>query len=519
MFSAIAGYSEADSLRDEDRGFGQKLENWPSDHRREDCNLFYSLADMLPDSVVVHVDEQIVYANQAFARLLNFTSPDQVIGCSVFDFIAPEDQIKAEYRLKGIMEDGLRLPFQDYTLLKGEEGNVCVEISSQPVRWNGQIAVQTIIRDMTAKHHKDELLRTLSRAVEQCSDSVIITDRQGIIEYVNPFFEERSGYLLHEIKGRTTSFLRYGMRPRRVFLEMLQCISEQRIWRGELSIFARSGERYWEQVSVSPVFDKNQEICHYICIMKDITERKKVEDDLQDALQIAKAANQAKSAFLANMSHEFRTPLNAIIGFSSLLATGPVEVVQGKMREYAGYALEGGEHMLDLVNDLLDLAKIEANEIKLNEERFQISTLLAKVLKLVCSKEAGDDCGVNVEIEEDFILYADNRRILQILLNLVSNAVKFTENGGVTIEVGKNRSDQIVVRDTGIGMTGEDIKTALLPFGQAEASAFSKKYDGAGLGLPIASSLMQMHGGQLRIESNLNQGTTVALQFPSERIC
>ncbi len=517
MYKAEAGIGVPEQ-RTDDRFNLSAFRNGSSDDiQSNDDTLFYSLTNMMPDGVIIHVDEQIVYANQVAATLLGLVLPSDVLGHSVFDFIAPCDQKTAEYRLKGITEDGLRLPFRDYTLLRQDGEFVRVQVCGQSVRWKGELAIQTVIRDVTATYHRDEMLRTLSRAVEQCPDSVLITDQNGSIEYVNPYFEQRSGYLLNEIRGRTTNFLRHGMLPRQVFLEILQCISDERVWRGELSIFTKSGERCWEQVTVSPVFGKDQKICHYICIMKDITERRKAEENLKQALLQVKAASDAKSSFLANMSHEFRTPLNAIIGFSSLLATGPEEIVHGKAREYAGYALESGEHMLDLVNDLLDLAKIEANELQLHEEPFKISSMINRLVKLVCPKAREKDCRVSINLKTDFTLFADSRRVLQIMMNLVHNAVKFSENGTVTIDIDPQSEGQIKVRDTGIGMNSAEVAKALTPFGQAEGS-FSKKYDGAGLGLPIASNLMDMHGGHLRINSMPGQGTSVILTFPKSRI-
>ncbi|MCG8494163.1 MAG: PAS domain S-box protein [Sneathiellales bacterium] len=516
MHKLMLGIEDTEYTRETDYSLGNMPQ--PRAELEEEKDLFFALADMLPDGVLIHVDEQIVYVNQATASLLGFSSPAEVLGHSIFDFICPNDQKTAEYRIRGVTEDRLRLPFRDYTLQKRCGESIRVEIAGQPVLWQGKLAVQSVLRDLTVRNYRDEMLRTLSRAVEQCPDAVLITDRKGMIEYVNPFFEERSGYLLNEIRGRTTSFLRHGMQPRRVFLEILQFVSEDRIWRGELSIFSKSGERYWEQVSVSPVVGKNQEVCHYICIMKDITERKKSEESLEAALVQARAASDAKSSFLANMSHEFRTPLNAIIGFSSLLATGPEELVKDKMREYASYALEGGEHMLELVNDLLDLAKIEANQLTLHEEEFLISDLTKKVVKLACPRAHERKCQVKVNLKEDFVLFGDSRRVLQIMLNLVHNSVKFSEEGSVTISISKDEKGQVLIEDTGIGMTENEVQTALSPFGQAEGGAFTKKYEGAGLGLPIASSLMDMHGGEMKIDSKPELGTVVALVFPPHRI-
>lgn len=484
----------------------------------DDDSLFVSLADMSQDGVVVHINGEVVFANQAIANFLNLESGQDLIGHTFFEYILPSDQVMFDYRMQGVLVEQLRLPFYEYTLMRKGGGTIQIEMRGQPVRWNGQIASQVILRDLTAKYENEDAFRTLSRAVEQCPDAVIVTDDRGVIEYVNPYFEERSGYSLDEIGAKKTIFLLRGIMPRESYREMIQTVSEGRIWKGEFGIYAKSGERYWEQASVSPVLDKDQKVCHYICIMKDITVRKLAEENLKTALKKAEAANASKSAFLANMSHEFRTPLNAIIGFSSLLASGQEESVQGKVREYATYTKEAGDHLLKLVNDLLDLAKIEANQLMLKEQSFELTAVVSNVMRLVEKKATENSCELVTKINDDFILYADQRRVTQILLNLVFNAIKFSKNGMVSVEATDTSNGKIVIRDNGIGMSCEEIELALSPFGQAEGGCFSKKYDGAGLGVPIASDLMTLHDGGLVIESTPGKGTTIILTFPRYRL-
>ncbi len=484
----------------------------------DDDSLFTSLADMSLDGVVVHINGEVVFANQAIANFLNLDSGQDLIGHTFFEYILPSDQAMFDYRMQGVLIEQLRLPFYEYTLMRKGGGTIQIEMRGQPVRWNDQIASQVILRDLTSKYENEDAFRTLNRAVEQCPDSVIITDNRGVIEYVNPYFEERSGYSLDEIGARKTIFLLRGIMPRSSYREMIQTVSEGRVWKGEFGIYAKSGERYWEQASVSPVLDKDKKVCHYICIMKDITVRKLAEENLKTALKKAETANASKSAFLANMSHEFRTPLNAIIGFNSLLASGPEDLIKGKVCEYATYAKEAGDHLLMLVNDLLDLAKIEANQLVLREQSFELKATVDNVMRLVAEKAADNQCELRANISNDFILYADNRRVTQILLNLVFNAVKFSKGGSVSVEATDSSNGKITIRDNGIGMSLEEIELALAPFGQAEGGCFSKKYDGAGLGLPIASNLMTLHNGSLSIESSPGKGTTIILTFPKGRI-
>ncbi len=235
----------------------------------------------------------------------------------------------------------------------------------------------------------------------------------------------------------------------------------------------------------------------------------------------SEAANQAKSAFLANMSHELRTPVNAIIGFSESMKHemfGPVGSI--KYREYADDIYASGLHLLDLINDILDLSKIESETEELREETIKIAKFLRTVQPLVeGSAETG---GVELDMDVSELLpplYADSRKLKQILVNLLSNALKFTEPGGkVTLRAWCQENCGFVfqVVDTGIGIALEDIPKALAPFHQID-SDLNRKYEGTGLGLPLTKSLVELHGGSMDLQSQPGVGTTVTVRFPAER--
>jgi len=233
----------------------------------------------------------------------------------------------------------------------------------------------------------------------------------------------------------------------------------------------------------------------------------------------AEHANAAKSEFLANMSHELRTPLNAIIGFSDALNAGFRGELTKPQSEYVSDIRQSGEHLLDLINDILDLSKIEAGKLELSETEIDIEEQIAKSLPFV--KEQAMVTGVAVTMNpagESIGVRADERMFRQILVNLLSNAVKFTPKGG-TVTITSIRQDDgslsIEVTDTGLGMPTEDIPKALEPF---EQTTSGKGTGGVGLGLPLANGLAVLHGGSLSIDSVLGQGTTAAVNFPAERI-
>ncbi len=248
----------------------------------------------------------------------------------------------------------------------------------------------------------------------------------------------------------------------------------------------------------------------------------RLADDLLIARDEARAADRAKSEFLAAMSHELRTPLNAIIGFSEIIkgeTFGPVGSV--KYRDYANDINESGQHLLGLVNDILDLSKIESETVELQEDKIEIPEIIRSALMLV--EHRAEQGGVKLELklaDEQPALRADQRKLKQILVNLLSNAVKFTDPGGeVTLRAWCRMDSGYVfqVVDTGIGMAPEDIPKALSRFGQVDADP-DRPYEGTGLGLPLTKALVELHGGTLDLQSKVGVGTTITLRFPAARI-
>ena len=245
-------------------------------------------------------------------------------------------------------------------------------------------------------------------------------------------------------------------------------------------------------------------------------------EEFRIARDIAVSANNAKTVFLANMSHELRTPLNAIIGFSEVMCTealGPVGCPQ--YRDYAGDINEAGNLLLSLINDILDMAKMESGKEELFEQNVDINGIVQSTLKLLLDRANRSDISIECDIESDIPqLWADPRKLKQILSNLLSNAVKFTEPGGnVSVKVWCRPESGFVfqVSDTGIGIASEDIPKALSQFGQVD-SELSRKFDGSGLGLPLAKTFVELHGGTLDLQSELGAGTTVTIRLPAVRI-
>ncbi|MGB7887918.1 MAG: HAMP domain-containing sensor histidine kinase, partial [Xanthobacteraceae bacterium] len=232
----------------------------------------------------------------------------------------------------------------------------------------------------------------------------------------------------------------------------------------------------------------------------------------------AEDANQAKSKFLANMSHELRTPLNAIIGFSEIMESamfGPLGA--DKYTEYSRDIRESGEYLLDVINDILDMSKIEAGGIRLAPEAVAVEPILADCQRVVSTRAGEKHLNLSVEIEPGLVVNADRRALKQIALNLLSNAVKFTPEGGAVAVYGRERGGTvtIAIKDNGIGIPKIALRKLGRPFEQVE-SQLTKKYQGSGLGLAIAKSLVELHGGDMRIRSTLGTGTIVIVRLPRQ---
>ncbi|RMD64461.1 MAG: PAS domain S-box protein [Alphaproteobacteria bacterium] len=288
----------------------------------------------------------------------------------------------------------------------------------------------------------------------------------------------------------------------------------------EIAGIRRDGSLVWFEHYARPVVWDGEGAVQSVVV--DVTARKQMEEQLRLARDEAELASRAKSEFLANMSHELRTPLNAIIGFSELIRDqriGPIG--NAKYAEYASDIFSAGQHLLEVINDILDLSKIESGTEALNEQEIDVADLLYTSMVMVRQRAQANDITLECDPIGDFpALRADLRKMKQILINLLSNAIKFTPAGGtVRLSAGYGMAEGVrfQVSDTGIGIAAEDIPKALAPFQQVESS-LSRSHEGSGLGLPLAKALVEMHGGTLELESEPGRGTTVTVRLPARRL-
>ncbi len=380
--------------------------------------------------------------------------------------------------------------------------------------------VSELRQTMTVLQRSEERFRSL---IENASDVIMILNDDGVIRYESPSVKRVLGYGAEELLGTEIyDFIHPDelSEVRAVFTEVIQ---HPGLIRAVEFQFRHKNSAWLSFECIANKPAKDSELIGMIVNWREITERKQAQEELKKAKETAETANQAKSGFLANMSHELRTPLNAIIGYSEMLVEDGQDMGDDATLESAIPDLQkiqsAGKHLLSLINDILDISKIEAGKMELFPESFEAGELIRDVVSTVHPLMEKNNNTLNVSCPEDIgTLYTDMTKVRQGLFNLLSNASKFTENGAISLSVSREISqtgEQIVFRvsDTGIGMTPEQMGKLFQAFSQADAST-TRKFGGTGLGLLITKRFCEMMGGDIRAESEYGKGTAFTIRLP-----
>ncbi|MCU0718928.1 MAG: ATP-binding protein, partial [Pirellula sp.] len=366
---------------------------------------------------------------------------------------------------------------------------------------------------------RKETLRYLEmyRSIVDRHAIVAETDVAGNILYANDQFCVISGYSRQELLNQNHRILNSGHHSKRFWSEMFKTVANNKTWQGEVCNRAKDGTLYWVDTTIAPLINHDGKIRGYFAIRHDITA-------LKNAKAEAQAASDAKSQFLANMSHEIRTPMTAILGYADLLAdevANPEE--PQRCIEYVNTIKRNGEHLLTIINDVLDISKIEANLMEVESIGTNPSQIIKEVMNLmqVKANERGIHFYGNIHESIPSAIRSDPTRIRQILMNLIGNAIKFTEKGEVSLDVSFSSEPlphiSFVVRDTGIGMTPQQIDGLFSTFYQADAS-MTRRFGGSGLGLQISKRLALMLGGDLTVQSAFGIGSQFVFILPVSEI-
>jgi PAS domain S-box-containing protein len=381
-----------------------------------------------------------------------------------------------------------------------------------------------VTNQMQAQQALEHKEAQVSGMLEIAPDAIIAIGQDQKVQIFNQGATKLFGYQEIEVIGRSLDILIPGrfhqIHARHIDTFENSGVTSRRMGdRGEITGLKKDGSEFPAEASVSRLRQGNDTL--YTIMLHDISERKVTEGIVQKSMEEAQYANRAKSEFLANMSHELRTPLNAILGFSEALKVGIQGPLSVNQSEYIDAVSQSGEHLLSLINDILDLSKLEAGKADVEEEDLDMDRLIDQAFLLVGERAREGEIGLGLAPEHDSIhLRGDKRMVLQIMLNLLSNAVKFTLPGGavtVNVAVTGEENVELSIMDTGIGMTPIDIPRALSTFGQLDGD-LDRRHEGTGLGLPLVKSLAELHGGKLVLTSEPGVGTNAMIIFPIVRL-
>jgi len=389
--------------------------------------------------------------------------------------------------------------------------------------------IQRRVRDIAARLAAEEKMRDLSQAVEQSPNIIVVTDLEGNIEYVNAALAKIAGFSPAEVVGTNMRALRSGKTPPETYRELWQTLRAGNIWQGEFVNRRKDGSEYVGAAVIGPVRRPDGSIAHYVGVQEDVTEKKRIEAELQHhrdhledlveqrtaelsrAVSAAEAANVAKSRFLATMSHELRTPMNGVLGMAQLLLAGPAD--EAETREYARTILHSGQTLLTLLNDILDLSKVESGKLSLESGIVAPAELLRDTEALFAGNAEAKGLALSARWSgpADQRYRGDPHRLRQMLSNLTNNAIKFTMQGEVRIEACEIAADgptallEFAVTDTGMGIPADRQALLFRPFSQIDDST-TRQFGGTGLGLSIVKSLARLMEGDVGVVSAPGEG-------------
>lgn len=481
--------------------------------------------------IVVMVDNgapsQVLQANPLALEYFN-CKKENVLGSTIQEFMDADNARHFQQSFEVCLSKKRTVMVQSLPTIPGS-----VKIYGfwlTPIIDDGEIIFIDIVghidgRDQSIlQRERDDAISLLASIFEVSEVGIIVSDENGNIIRLNDSFIRTYGWSRDEIIGEPFTTLVTDDEKERTRINHKKFISVGVRSTGESKILRKDGG-IANVLFTSATLKLSQNRKFLVTTMMDITLRKQMEQSLRFAKDQADSANHAKSTFLANMSHELRTPLNAIIGFSELMKNETFGAVGNeKYKEYLGDIHMSAEHLLDIINEVLDMSKIEAGRIELVEDDFDVHDMIISVSRMLSSRTFSSNINIVRDIGDGILVVnADYRLIRQVVINLMSNAIKFSTQGS-QIRVATNILDdgslEISIEDDGMGISEEKISVALEPFGQVNDTPDKRivGQQGTGLGLPLAKAMVELHGGVFKLESNLGVGTVVKFTIPATRV-
>ncbi len=481
---------------------------------------YFNLIEHAADSIAILQDGVLKLVNSALVCISGYDK-EELLGTPFIKLLTPDCQQFVMQRYQDRLA-GKEVPsiYEIKAITKtGEVRDI--EINAALTEYEGRPADEVIIRDITARKRAEEKLQQseekLRQMFESVSDGLAVTDLNGVIVDVNDRLLEMHGFgSRDEVLGKHASKLTAPFDRERTMVNIQKTLDEGFPMSIESTLLRADGSGFPAELSMSVLKDASGNPIGSITIGRDITERKRAEQELIEKTNEVEKANRLKSEFLASMSHELRTPLNVIIGFSELMMDEVPGEINEEQRQCLNDILNSSNHLLNLINEVLDLSKIESGKVKLKLENVALTEIIECLTKTMVPILTIRKQSLDVELEERLPpVHANKAKLKQVLLNLLSNAAKFTPDGGKLKIEAVREGDwcRVSVVDNGIGIKKEDQERIFEPFSQLDITP-AKDKGGAGLGLTIVKKIIEKHGGRIWVESKYGKGSRFTFTLP-----
>lgn len=475
---------------------------------------YKAVVEQSPEIMFIHQNGKLLFANQHFYEITGYNA-QELETLSVFELISEDEKEKiismARERLKGKRQ-------QDSYELKALNKNkevIYLNMSFNRITYNNQTAILGIGNDISARKANLETIKKLTAAIEQSPIMILIANKEGTIEYVNPAFSQITGYPFDEAVGNYPNILSSGEVNVHIYRELWQTILNGQIWRGELPNKKKNGEMYWESLVISPILDEKNRITHFVAIMEDISQRKIIEDALHQREEALHQANVTKDKFFSIIAHDLKNPFNAILGFSSLLMAEYDNITDAEKRSYIENITMAANSTYRLLENLLEWSRTQTGKIKFVPAIFDLNAVINEIMSLHQTQASRKGIKLISEVPFNTMVFADKNMVRTVLRNLFSNAVKFSASGEVRISARQgDNSTEVCIADKGVGIPDDGLEKLFRLDEQylAEGTEYEK---GTGLGLILSKEFITKHGGKIWAESKKNVGSKFYFTLPS----
>jgi PAS domain S-box-containing protein len=491
------------------------------------------LFELSPDAICVHSGGKIVLANPAAERLFNMKDSKGIIGRNVIDFVHPDYINIAKSRISAIYEGAMDTPFIEEKFLANDGTVIDVEVGTSAFQYKGKSAVLVVARNINKRKRIERQLREnealLREVTENISDMIAKLDLDGTIKYVTPAKNDILGYGLGNVIGKNLFDFVYIDDKKNVLRRIRKLIKTAINQKLQHRCTHVDGRILWVDVSISALLDDNNKVVGLILSARDITKRIEAEEVMRENKEKARMLNQAmeydkfRTDFFANISHELRTPINVILGTVQLMELKSKELFNGnqeKSKRHLKVMKQNCYRLVRLINNLIDVTKIDAGYFEIHLSNCNIVSVVEEITLSVAGyiENKGISLLFDTEMEEK-IIACDKDKIERIILNLISNAIKFTNEGGnISVNIFERKDNVVIsVKDTGMGIPKEKQQLIFDRFIQVDKSLTRNK-EGSGIGLSLVKALVEMHGGKIFLESEIDVGSEFSFELPIKQL-